>query len=444
MSQPRDDRQDDLFRPSLEKIINLRHPLVRLAAEIDWHFLAGRFSSVCRLGPGQPPLPTRLVAGLFILKHMHNLSDEALCDRWVENPYFQYFCGEVVFRHDLPFDRSSLTRWRQRLGEEQIAVLLQESLSVAHRTGAIETKDLERVVVDTTVQEKAIAHPSDAQLMHRAIEKLVDLAKREGIELRQSYLRVAKRAAIMVGRYTHAHQFKRARRELKFLRTRLGRIIRDIRRKIEGDPALEDRFGPLLDLADRVRHQEQRQRGPKVYSLHAPEVECIGKGKARAPYEFGCKVSIATPATAPKGGQFVLHAKALHGNPYDGHTLGPVIADLEKLTGVAARRIHGDKGYRGHNYPDRFKVWISGQLRRVTKAIRREMRRRAAVEPVIGHLKDDHRMRRNHLKGRDGDRINAVLAAAGYNFSLLRRWLTNLLRGLLWIICRYLSQPHLA
>ncbi|UVO30739.1 IS5 family transposase [Bradyrhizobium arachidis] len=440
MSHPRDDRQDDLFRPSLDKIINLRHPLVRLSAEVDWDFLVGRFSSVCRLGPGQPPLPTRLAAGLFILKHMHNLSDEALCDRWVENPYFQYFCGEVAFRHELPFDRSSLTRWRQRLGEEQIAALLQESLSVAHRTGAIETKDLERVIVDTTVQDKAIAHPSDARLIHRAIEKLVDLAKREGIELRQSYLRVAKRAAVMVGRYTHAHQFKRARRELKFLRTRLGRIIRDIRRKIEGDPTLEDRFGPLLDLAHRARHQEQRQRGPKVYSLHAPEVECIGKGKARAPYEFGCKVSIATPATAPKGGQFVLHAKALHGNPYDGHTLGPVIADLEKLTGVAARRIHGDKGYRGHNYPDRFKVWISGQVRRVTKAIRREMRRRAAVEPVIGHLKDDHRMRRNQLKGRDGDRINAVLAAAGYNFSLLRHWFTELLRVLLWIRCRRLSQ----
>jgi len=299
MSQPRDDRQDDLFRPPLEEIINLRHPLVRLAGKIDWNFLAGRFRSVCRVGPGQPPLPTRLVAGLLILKHMHNLSDEALCDRWVENPYFQYFCGEVVFRHELPFDRSSLTRWRQRLGEEQIAALLQESLSVAHRIGAIDTKDLERVAIDTTVQEKAIAHPTDARLTHRAIEKLVELAKREGVELRQSYLRLAKRAAIMVGRYTHAHQFKRARRELKFLRTRLGRIIRDIRRKIEGNTALEDRFGPLLDLALRVRYQEQRQRGPKVYSLHAPEVECIGRGKARAPYEFGCKVSIATPVTAP-------------------------------------------------------------------------------------------------------------------------------------------------
>ena len=349
-----------------------------------------------------------------------------------------------MFRHELPFDRSSLTRWRQRLGEEQVAALLQESLSVAHRSGAIETKDLERVVVDTTVQEKAIAHPTDARLIHRAIEKLVDLAKREGVKLRQSYLRLAKRAAIMVGRYSHAHQFKRARRELKFLRTRLGRIIRDIRRKIEGSLVLEDRFAPLLDLALRVRHQEQRQRGPKVYSLHAPEVECIGKSKARAPYEFGCKVSIVTPVTAPRGGQFVLHAKALHGNPYDGHTLAPVIADLEKLTGVAVRRIHGDKGYRGHNYPDRFKVWISGQLRRVTKVIRREMRRRAAVEPVIGHLKDDHRMRRNHLKGREGDRINAVLAAAGYNFSLLLRWFRQFLRVLLLIFGQTLAPPRLA
>ena len=172
--------------------------------------------------------------------------------------------------------------------------------------------------------------------------------------------------------------------------------------------------------------------------MHAPEVECIGRGKTRAPYEFGCKVSIATPVTAPKGGQFVLHAKALHGNPYDGHTLGPVIADLEKLTGVTVRRIHGDKGYRGHNYPNRFKVWISGQVRRVTKAIRREMRRRAAIEPVIGHLKEDHCMGRNYLTGRDGDRINAVLAAAGYNFSLLLRWFEELLRVLSLILWRAL------
>src|SRR5580693_7277400 len=442
MSKPRDDRQKDLLLPALDKIIDMSHPLVRLAALIDWGFLDGRFGSVCAAGPGQPGLPTRLVAGLFILKHMHNLSDEVLCARWIENPYYQFFCGELSFCHRLPFDRSSMTRWRQRLGEEQLVALIQESLSVAHKTGAIGPNDLELVVVDTTMQPKAVAQPTDARLMHRAIIKLVGLAKRNRLPLRQSYLRLAKRAAIMVGRYTHAHQFKRARRQLKFLRTRLGRIIRDIRRKINGDPTLEDRFGPLLELALRVRHQEQRQRGPKVYSLHAPEVECIGRGKARAPYEFGCKVSIAIPVTAPRGGQFVLHAKALHGNPYDGHTLGPVIADLEKLTGVEVRRIHGDKGYRGHSHPDRFKVWITGQVRRVTKAIRREMRRRAAVEPVIGHLKDDHRMRRNHLKGRDGDRINAVLAAVGYNFGLLRRWFRSFLRTLLMMLARAILAPR--
>jgi IS5 family transposase len=178
--------------------------------------------------------------------------------------------------------------------------LIQESLAVAHKTGALAPLDLERVVVDTTVEPKAIAHPSDARLCHRALQKLVDLAKRNHVVLRQSYVRLAKRAAIMVGRYTHAHQFKRARRELKFLRTRLGRVIRDIRRKIAGNPALSERFAELLGLAARVRFQDHRQRGPKVYALHAPEVECIGKGKARAPYEFGCKVSIATPATKPK------------------------------------------------------------------------------------------------------------------------------------------------
>jgi IS5 family transposase len=198
-----------------EDIIDLRHPLVRLAREIDWRFLDGRFASVCAASVGQPPLPTRLVAGLFILKHMHDLSDEVLCARWLENPYYQFFCGELSFCHKLPFDRSPLTHWRQRLGEEQLVALIQESLSVAHKTGALATRDLERVVVDTTVQPKAIAHPTDARLCHRALEKLVDLAQRNQVPLRQSYRRVAKRAAIMGGRYTHAHQFKRASMSIK-------------------------------------------------------------------------------------------------------------------------------------------------------------------------------------------------------------------------------------
>jgi IS5 family transposase len=204
VARPRDDRQKDLLRPALEEIIDLGHPLVGLAGKIDWGFLDRRFASVCTPGPGQPGLPTRLVAGLFILKHMHNLSDEVLCARWLENPYYQFFCGELSFCHSLPFDRSSLTHWRQRLGEEQLVALIQESLSVAHKTGALASRDLERVVVDTMVQPKAIAHPTDTRLCHRALEKLVDLARRHHVPFRQSYRRLAKRAAIMVGRYTHA------------------------------------------------------------------------------------------------------------------------------------------------------------------------------------------------------------------------------------------------
>ena len=264
MAKPRDDRQKDLLRPALEDIIDLGHPLVRLAREIDWGFLDKRFASVCTPGAGQPPLPTRLVAGLLILKHMHDLSDEVLCARWVENPYYQFFCGELSFCHELPFDRSSLTHWRRRLGEARLVALIQESLSVAHKMGALATRDLERVVVDTTVQPKAIAHPTDARLCHRALEKLVALAQRHGVKLRQSYRRVAKRAAIMVGRYSHAHQFNRARRALKFLRIRLGRVIRDIRRKIDGSEGLKERFAELLALAHRVRFQDHRQRGHKV------------------------------------------------------------------------------------------------------------------------------------------------------------------------------------
>lgn len=270
---------------------------------------------------------------------------------------------------------------------------------------------------------------------------MAELAKREGVKLRLSYLRVARRAAIMVGRYTRAHQFERAWRELKFLRTRLGRIIRDISRKIVGDSTLEDRVGPLLDLALRLRHQEPAPARTEGLLVARPEVECIGRGKARAPYEFGCKVSIATPVTAPKGGQCVPHFKALHGNPYDGHAFGPVIADLEKLTGVMVRRVLGDRGYR--NYPDRFKVWITGQVRHVTKAIRREMRRRAAVEPVIGHLKDDHRAA-TISKAATATASTPSSPPQAANFSLLRRWLDQLLRALLLILCRSLSPPPLA
>ena len=280
----------DLFRSRLDQIIDLKHALVKLAQAIDWRFLEGRFGEVYTDKPGHPPLPTRLMAGLAIIKHMHNLSDEALCERWVENPYYQYFCGEEFFQHQLVFDRSSLTRWRQRMGEERLQALLQESLAVATRTEAMKPTDLSRVIIDTTVQPKAVMFPTDAKLIHRALEWLVRLAKKLGVDLRQSYRRVAKLALIRHQRYAHAKQFKRANRSLRKLKTYLGRTMRDIGRKIAGDDELHEAFVRPLYLAERLLAQNRHQRGRKVYSLHAPEVECIGKGKAHKPYEFGVKV----------------------------------------------------------------------------------------------------------------------------------------------------------
>jgi len=426
--------QRDLFRARLDQVVDMTHPLARLAAAIDWGFLEQKFGASYSDAPGHPPLPTRLMAGLAILKHMHDLSDEALCARWLENPYFQLFCGEEFFQHKLVFDRSSMTRWRQRMGEEKLAALIQESLAVATKTGAAKLSDFSKVIVDTTVQPKAVAFPTDAKLMHRAREKLAALAKKHGVALRQSYQRVGKYALIAYQRYAHAKQFKRARRELRRLRTILGRVMRDVARKISGKASLRDVFVKPLWLAERVHDQRQNQRGKKVYSLHAPEVECIGKGKAHRPYEFGVKVSVATTLNRSKGGQFVAHVAALPGNPYDGHTLEKVIPDIESQIGASLKRIVADRGYRGHNAPSehQFRVFISGQKRRVTEMIKRELRRRSAVEPVIGHLKAEHRMGRNHLAHAQGDAINAVLAAAGYNFRRLIAWLALLLAAI-WI-----------
>jgi transposase, IS5 family len=274
----RETGEQDLFRSRLDQIIDLRHPLVKLARETDWAFLEQTFGEAYT--DGQPPLPTRLMAGLIILKYTHNLSDEALCERWVENPYYQYFCGEEFFQHKLVLDRSSLSNWRKRMGEEKVKALLQESLSIATKTGAVKPSQLSEVIIDTTVQPKNVMFPTDARLLNRAREILVRLAKTCSVELRQSYARVGKFALINHQRYAHAKQFKRANRALKTLRTYLGRVIRDIARKIEGDVWLKEMvFGPILSLARRVRDQKQHSRGPKVYSLHAPEVECIGKGQ---------------------------------------------------------------------------------------------------------------------------------------------------------------------
>ena len=416
---------NDLFRARLEQIINMKHELVQLAGTIDWEWLDGEIAPLYS-DKGRPGIATRFVLGLLLLKHIYALSDEGVCERWVYDPYFQNFTGEEFFQHTFPHERSDLSHWRKRLGDK-LELLLAESLRVAHESGALRTTDLKRVTVDTTVQPKAITFPTDAKLLHAAIKGLNRLARKQGVRLRQSYLRIAKQAAMMAGRYAHAKQFNRYRRQLRLLRTRLGRLIRDIRRKIAGNAGLEDVFIWPLSRADQIRSQQQRQRGWKLYSFHAPEVECIGKGKASAPYEFGVKVSIVTTNARAPGGQFVLHAKALPGNPYDGHTLATVIDATERLTGCAIERGYVDKGYRGHDTPNPRRIFISGQKRGVFGIIKRELRRRSAIEAVIGHLKTDGHLGRCHLKGRVGDAANATLTATGYNFRLVLAWLRELL-----------------
>lgn len=425
--KPQDSGTQELFRAKLKNIINLRHELVRLGDLIDWARLEAHFAPYYR-DMGRPGLPIRLVVGLHLLKHMEGLSDEAVCVRWERDPYMQYFCGEEYFQHSFPLERSGMTHFRRRVGEQALETLLQETLAAAYRAGALSLRATEMVAVDTTVQEKAIAHPTEHGLLRTAIEQLGRQAKKVGLHLRQSYVRVARRAAMKTGRYLHAQQKRRARRQLKFLRVRLRRLIRDVQRKMAALPALSEHSAQRLEQAlGRARRIARQQRGDRdyLYSWHAPEVECISKGKARAPYEFGCKVSLATNLHPAKGGHFILPARALHGNPYDGHTLQAALDDLGKIVGRSPSYAAVDQGYKGHGvmgHPHTA-VFISGQKRGVTARIKRGLKRRTVVEPIIGHAKNDGLLGRNWLKDRSGDRSNALLAAAGFNLRQLLRFL---------------------
>jgi IS5 family transposase len=380
--------EGDLFRARLDQIINMKHELVALASRIDWRHLDKEIAPLFS-DKGRPGLPTRFMIGLLLLKHTYGLSDEEVCERWAYDPYFQYFTGEEFFQHAFPHQRSDLTHWRKRLGDK-LELLLAESLRVAHQSGALRLAHLARVTADTTVQPKNVTFPTEAKLMHAAIKGLNRLCRKYGVRLRQSYLRLAKRAALMAGRYAHAKQFKRQQRQIRFLRTWLGRIIRDTRRKIADRESLKQIFADLLSRASQIRMQRKGDRGFKLYSFHAPEVECIGKGKAHKPYEFGVKASFVTTNARSPGGRFVLHAAAMPGNPYDGHTLKTVVEATEKLTGRKIERVYADKGYRGHDVENPHRVFISGQKRGVHGVVKRELKRRSAIEPLRRPLRRPH------------------------------------------------------
>jgi IS5 family transposase len=427
-----------LFASKLSQILNDQHPLYKLALSIDWQSIEKELACCYSSDMGRPGNATRLMVGLHYLKHAYNESDESVVARWVENPYWQYFCGYEYMQHEFPIHSTSMVKWRHRVGSKRMEILLKETLSTAKREKYIKPSDASKIIVDTTVQEKAIAHPTDARLYLKSIHRLVKLAKERNINLRQSYVRVSKKAFFRQSQYARAGQYKRAAKHTKKLKTCLGRLIRDIERKFNNP---DEKLAVMLERASRI-HCQKRDDKKKLYSLDAPEVECISKGKAHKRYEFGCKVSLSVTLK----NNWITSSSALHGNPYDGHTLEETIERSQSNTDVETKEAYVDRGYRGHNYTGDAKIYKQdGKLKRLTRAIMKKIKRRSAIEPTIGHVKSDNGMARNYLKTEEGDRMNAILAAAGYNMrKLLAAFLYALikliefLKNLRLKICQYL------
>ncbi|MCU0933122.1 MAG: IS5 family transposase [Thiobacillaceae bacterium] len=460
----------DFFRSRLDAMIDLRHPLAVLATRMPWGEIEAALAPVFArkdrqgravegadlFGPtlavagagvspaGRPRLPIRLMVGLLYLKHAHNESDETVCARWSENVYWQYFCGEQYFQSALPCDPTNLTRFRQALELAGVEEMLAKTIETAVAIEAVGPREFERVIVDTTVQEKAIAHPTDARLLEVARAKIVLLAKRAGIELKQTYEREGKQLRRRAGGYAHAKQFKRLKKVIKRQRTVLGRLLREVARKLTDLPeTVQAKLRPWLERAARIHAQQPRDKN-KLYALHAPEAECIGKGKARKPYEFGVKVSLAV--TARQG--LMVGARSFPGNPYDGHCLAEQLEQttilLQDIAGAPRpKSVLVDLGFRGVDAEVApVEVIHRGKAKTLTRAQRRWLKRRQAIEPAIGHAKHDHGMSRCWLKGAEGDALHAVLCAAGYNIRWLLRAIARLgikarlLRPILGVLLR--------
>jgi IS5 family transposase len=398
----------------LDQLLDRTHPLVKLSDQIDWLQFTQAFGPLYA-EEGRPGVPVRIMVGLHYLKHLFNESDESVVLKWGENPYWQYLCGCETFQHELPCHPSSLVKWRKRIGVEGMEQLLKGVLNTALKADALPAKSIRRVTVDTTVQEKAIAFPTDARLYHKARRALVRAAKAEGIKLRQTYARASRKVMLQQSRYAAAQQHKRAARETRKLRVMLGRVIRDVHRKQATQTSTK--LERVLTIAERI-HTQQRHDSPKLYSVHAPEVECIPKGKVHKRYEFGCKVALAVTSED----NWIVGVQAHHDNPYDGQTLEPALAQVQRLTNVQPQQALVDQGFRGaKHHPKSVEVLVVG-ARKVAESIRSFFKRRSAIEPVIGHTKHDHGMVRNFLLGKAGDSMNAVLTACGFNLAKLVRF----------------------
>jgi IS5 family transposase len=373
---------------------------------------------------GRPAKSVRLMAGLHYLKHLKDLSDDEVVIRWVENPYWQYFCGEEYFQTNFPIHPTSMTKWRKRLKDNQLDKLLETTIQAALDAKVITPSSIQKVNVDTTVEEKNIAYPTDIGLYYRLIRHLVKYAKGKKIFLKQTYERVGKRLLRKHSGYVHAKQMKRATKVRKKMRTNLGRLYREILRKISSESANNKKFQNLCSKVEQAMKQTRTSKN-KLYSVHEPHVECISKGKAHKRYEFGCKVGFAS--TSKEG--LILSSVAFHGNPYDGHTLQKTLSMAERITSFIGKLkdVYVDLGYRKHDYTGEANINIVGRSRRnLTRAQRKWYNRRSVIEADIGHMKNEHRLKRNYLKGKVGDKLNAVFSACGYNLRTIYRRIASI------------------
>ncbi|BAE69937.1 ISXoo4 transposase [Xanthomonas oryzae pv. oryzae MAFF 311018] len=418
---------DELCRSRLENQIDLRHPLVQLSHRLPWsaleQALSPRLPATTSTG-GRPALPVRLIAGLLYLKHAYDLSDEAVCERWLENPYWQFFTGEVVFQTCVPCDPSSLTRWRQRLGEAGMEALLAHTINTAHAMKPVNERKLSRVIGVYHRAGKS-DRPSHRQpfagggaqeagaagqaTRHRLAADLCEA--RSGVEPQgRTPCACTPVQAHAQGAATPTHD--------------PGRVLRDLQRKLDQrEPTLRERIGVWLERAQRLLTQRPKDK-QKLYALHAPEVECMSKGKARSPYECGVKVGIAV--SARKG--LIVGARSFPGHPYDGDTLAEQLEQARGLlqdVNVIPQVAIVDLGYRGRDV-EGMQILHRGKAKTLTRRQWRWIKRRQAVEPVIGHLKQDCRLNRCHLKGAQGDALHVLGCAAGDNLRWRLRWIAFL------------------
>ena len=402
------------FFLSLEEQLNQQHPLYLLANTIDWAVFETSFSKYYSATMGKPAKPIRLMVSLLILKQLRNLSDEGLVVAWGENLYFQYFGGEPYFVPKAPCSSTELVEFRKRIGVAGVELILKESIRVNGKDG-----DEDTLSADTTVQEKNITYPTDTKLHKKIIAKCVGIAKSEGIELRQSYKFTLKKLNTLL-RFQHTKNgSKQARKARKKIKTIAGRLVREIVRNLDEQRLLQHQA--QLDIYQKVLLQKRSDTG-KIYSLHEPDVKCFTKGKEHKKFEFGSKAALLVTQTT----NVIVGALNFSENIHDSKTLPAVIKQYERLKEKKPKAIFADRGYRGPKTVDNVNIHTPKPQANITKAQRKQHCRRAAIEPLIGHLKYDYRLIKNYLKGTVGDAINLILSAAAMNFKrVMNLWLTE-------------------